>query len=124
MSHLTISSLWPVHQSPDRKGYLSESGVLFCSEIIAKLLNEGKLLPLIALDLSSVFDTVDLIILLSSLEHFLGIKGTVLKLFNTCLHNRKNCLAIAHKCSGGITTHTGDYIRRSFQLCNPSEQSL
>ena len=34
MSHLTINTLWPVHQSAYRKGYSTESGVLFCSEIM------------------------------------------------------------------------------------------
>ena len=80
MSHLTINSLLPVHQSAYRTGYSTESGILFCSEIIAKLLSEGKIVLRIALDLSSAFDTVDTISL-SILKHCLGKKGTALKFF-------------------------------------------
>ena len=97
MSHLTINTLWLVHQSAYRKGYSTESGVPFCSEIIAKLLSEGKIVLLIALDLSSAFDSVDFTILLSILERCLGIKGTVLKLFTTYLHNRKTRVVIEDK---------------------------
>ena len=67
----------------------------------------GKIVLLIALDLSSAFDTVDFTILLSILEHRLGIKGTVLKFFTTYLHNRKTRVVIENKWSGSITTHTG-----------------
>ena len=60
-----------------------------------------------ALDLSSAFDNVDFTILLSILEHCLKIKGTVLKLFTTYLHNRKIRVVIEDKWSGSIKTHTG-----------------
>ena len=48
-------------------------------------MDEGKLLVLVLLDLSAVFDTIDHDTLLHCLHHVFGIQGTVLSWFKADL---------------------------------------
>ncbi len=64
--------------------------------IIMLATDPGDSVILILLDLNSAFDTFDHKILLSRLEHFVGIQGTVLSWFKSYLTNRSFSVRLGH----------------------------
>ncbi len=65
-----------------------ESALLRVLNDILLSIDTGNSVVLLLLDLSAAFDTVDHSILISRLEHCVGIGGSVLKWFRSFLNNR------------------------------------
>ena len=61
---------------------------------ILRAVDDNKSVILLLLDLSSAFDTVDHLILLSRLSHRFGIKGNALAWFDSYLKSRKQFVQI------------------------------
>ena len=79
-SFLSSNQILETFQSGFKPLHSTESALLRVSNDILLATDAGDSVILILLDLTSAFDTVDHKTLLSRLEYFVGIQGTVLKL--------------------------------------------
>ena len=71
-------NLLPTYQSPYCKHHSTETAVLnICDEILQNA-EHNKLTGMACLDLSAAFDTVNHIILRTVIEHYFGLKDTIL----------------------------------------------
>lgn len=86
--YLHINSISDIFQSGFKPLHSTESDLLKVFNDILTTKDAGDTMALVLLDLSSAFDFVDHKILLSRLEHSIGISGTVLKWFQSYLSNR------------------------------------
>ena len=86
--YLTANELYPKFQSAYRKGHSCETALLKIVTDIQECIAQKKMVALIALDLSSAFDTIDHNILLHKLERDYGISGSVLKWMRSYLKGR------------------------------------
>lgn len=66
-------------------------------------MDSGNSAVLVLLDLTAAFDTVDHTILFSRLEHCVGIKGTVLKWFQSYLTDRSFSVHLAEHSSSAAS---------------------
>ena len=105
--HLTKNNLWPKYQSAYRKGYSTETGLLYCSHKIYSKIDSGKSLYVISLDFSAAFDTIDHQLLLTILEQKLGLTGTVKQLFESYLKSREVQVMVDGKFSDKVPVETG-----------------
>ena len=85
MSH---HRLYPVLQSAYRKHHSTETALLRVHNDILMSMNKQHVTPLVLLDQSAAFDTVNRDILLSCLQSRLGVNGTVLSWFESYLSGR------------------------------------
>uniref|UniRef100_A0A669BHY4 Reverse transcriptase domain-containing protein n=1 Tax=Oreochromis niloticus TaxID=8128 RepID=A0A669BHY4_ORENI len=87
-SFLDNNSLYEKFQSGFRARHSTETALLRVFNDLLLTVDSGRAAVLVTLDLTAAFDTVDHNILLSCLEHCVGLKGTVLKFFQSYLDNR------------------------------------
>uniref|UniRef100_A0A669DDM8 Reverse transcriptase domain-containing protein n=1 Tax=Oreochromis niloticus TaxID=8128 RepID=A0A669DDM8_ORENI len=87
-SFLDNNSLYEKFQSGFRARHSTETALLRVFNDLLLTVESGRAAVLVTLDLTAAFDTVDHNILLSRLEHCVGLKGTVLKFFQSYLDNR------------------------------------
>ena len=95
-AYLWNNNLYPNFQSAYRKDHSCETALLKIVNDIQEEIETRKLVALIALDLSSAFDTIDHSHLLHKLERHFGITGDVLKWINSYLTNRTFAVRIGH----------------------------
>ena len=67
-----------------RKNHNTTQGVLSLTELIKECLDKNKVCAALFIDLKAAFDTIDIPIMLSKLEHY-GIRNNALKLFSSYL---------------------------------------
>jgi hypothetical protein len=94
LDHMKDNNLLDEMQSAYRSGHSTETALLRVHNDIVISVDQGKGVALILLDLSAAFDTVDHEILLNFLRDYVGLDGSVLKLFQTYLANRSQCVSI------------------------------
>ncbi|XP_005749552.1 RNA-directed DNA polymerase from mobile element jockey-like, partial [Pundamilia nyererei] len=87
-SFLDHNSLYEKFQTGFRARHSTETTLLRVFNDLLLTVDSGCAAVLVTLDLTAAFDTVDHNILLSRLEHCVGLKGTVLKFFQSYLDNR------------------------------------
>ena len=83
--HCSIHSLIPNYQSAYRANYSCETALTKIVNDILWAMEHQKVTPLVAIDLSTAFDTVDHNILLSVLEKKFGVRDTCLDWFSHIL---------------------------------------
>jgi hypothetical protein len=88
VQYLTQNKLLPKFQSAYRANHSTETAVLKVMSDILLALDSGNLAMLTLLDLSAAFDSVDHKTLLMRLRISYGLEGTVIKWFESYLHNR------------------------------------
>lgn len=81
-------SIYEKFQSGFKPRHSTETALLRVLNDLLLTVDSGNSAVLVLLDLTAAFDTVDHNILLSRLEHCVGIKGTALKWFQSYLMNR------------------------------------
>uniref|UniRef100_A0A8D0A4W1 Reverse transcriptase domain-containing protein n=1 Tax=Sander lucioperca TaxID=283035 RepID=A0A8D0A4W1_SANLU len=91
---LQQNSVFEKFQSGFRSRHSTESALLRVHNDIALSVDAGNPTVLVLLDLTAAFDTVDHAVLLSRLEHCVGIRGTALKWFSSFLANRSFSIMI------------------------------
>ena len=94
LQHMQEYGMLDKMQSAYRSGHSTETALLRVQNDVVRSVDKGQGVFLILLDLSAAFDTVDHGILLSFLEHHVGVKGTALDLFRSYLTCRTQCVAI------------------------------
>ena len=96
MNYLNNSNLLSTHQSTYRRHHSTETAVTKVYSDILGAADDGKLSPLIMLDLSAAFDLVDHSIVLERLESTYGFDGLTLEWFKNYLSDR----SFNVRCSG------------------------
>ena len=86
--YLSENNLYPKCQSAYRKNHSCETALLKVVNDIQIEISNKKMVALIALDLSSAFDTIDHSLLTNKLKKDFGISNNVLKWLNSYLTNR------------------------------------
>ena len=88
-NYMTINQLHEPMQSAYRACHSTETALVLVQSDILRTLDQGGAAFLVLLDLSAAFDTIDHSILLSRMESVLGVKGSALQWFKSCLLGRK-----------------------------------
>ncbi|XP_051939816.1 uncharacterized protein LOC127612987 [Hippocampus zosterae] len=83
-----------VFQSGFKTMHSTESALLRVSNDILLANDSGDHMCLVLLDLTAAFDTVDHSILLTRLQHFVGIGGSALEWFRSYLADRTFCVSL------------------------------
>uniref|UniRef100_UPI003AAD8E98 uncharacterized protein n=1 Tax=Centroberyx gerrardi TaxID=166262 RepID=UPI003AAD8E98 len=105
-SHLDSNNLYEPFQSGFRSKHSTETALLKITNDILLSADSGFLTILILLDLSAAFDTINHSILLSRLQHSLGITGTALSWLTSYLSDRHQYISINNcKSSTAPVTH-------------------
>jgi len=76
-----------------RKGHSTTHAITALTEIVRSSLDKTEFSAAVFLDLQKAFDTVDHNILLQKLCHY-GVRGVALKVFESYLKNRSQCVVI------------------------------
>ena len=82
LDHMNANGLFNPMQSAYRVAHSTETALLRVHNDIVNSLDRGQGVFLVLLDLSAAFDTVDHKILLGFLRKYVGLDGTVSKLFS------------------------------------------
>jgi len=88
VDHADQNGLLPTRQSAYRKFHSTESAVLVVHNDIVHAIDQGQVVALVLLDLSSAFDTVDHPTLLSLLQDRFAVSDQSLSWFHSYLTNR------------------------------------
>ena len=88
--HLEDASLHDTFQSAYKKGHNTETAPARTHNDILRAIDDGECVILVLLHLSAAFDTVDLDILITRLEHRFGISGKALGCMDTVLSIRED----------------------------------
>jgi len=94
LEHMNDNNLFDPMQSAYRAGHSTETALLRVHNDIVSYVDGGQGVFLVLLDLSAAFDTVDHNVLLGFLKEFVGLGGPVLKLFETYLSGRTQCVSV------------------------------
>jgi len=105
--HVGKNTLYERVQSAYRPAHSTETALLHIQNVILQMVDKGSIAILVLLDLSAAFDTVDHNILLSRLQHRIGIAGTAHKWFKSYLTDRKQCVSINGQQSSTIGLQYG-----------------
>ena len=95
--HLNANGLVEIFQSAYKVGHSTELTLLRVQNDILRSIDDGKGVPLLMLDLSAAFDTVDRRILLQRLHDRFGIQGAVYRWFKSYLEERRPSLYLLEK---------------------------
>ena len=104
---LDKNALFPEQQSVYRKNHSTVTAVLKVMSDILLTFDEGRLILLTSLDMSSAFDTVDHATLLSRLYHTFGFDKCVLSWFSSYLSSRSQSVSAHHVMSKSIPITCG-----------------
>ena len=94
-------------QSAYREYHSTETALIKVQSDILQAIDNGELVVLVMLDLSSAFDTVDHAILLHRLENEFGIKGPALTWIKSYLTNRSQRVSIDNILSDSVILKSG-----------------
>jgi len=92
--HMTENGLHDIMQSAYKPCHSTETALLRVKNDILSAIDKKSGVFLALIDLSAAFDTVDHEILLTFLEHTIGIKGSALNWFKSYLSGRKQRISI------------------------------
>lgn len=104
---LKENNILEVFQSGFKSLHSTESALLKVFNDIYLETDSGNYVVLVLLDLTAAFDTVDHEILISRLEHWVGIKGTVLEWFRSYLEGRTLCVSNGNSESSSASLSCG-----------------
>lgn len=105
--HLTNSPNFCPHQSAYRANHSTETTLLKVVNDILTNIDEGSVVGLVGLDISSAFDTIDHTLLLNRLQSDFGLSGTLLSWFQSYLQNRTFSVRVGTSVSSPISASSG-----------------
>jgi len=91
---IMLNKLFPVKQSAYRRHHSTESAVVKVMHDIIRSIDDGKVVPLVPLDLSAAFDTVDYYIPLEVLQNRFLINDIPLSWFDSYLTDRTQSINV------------------------------
>ena len=94
LQHMKENNLLDKMQSAYKSGHSTETALLCVHNDIMMAVDKEKHVFLVLLDLSAAFDTVDHEILLLFLKEHVGLSGSVLRMFESYLQGRSQCISI------------------------------
>jgi len=103
VQHCTQNSLLPARQSAYRRHFSTETALLIVHNDIVRAVDRGDLVPLVLLDLSAAFDTVDHGCLLSVLERRFCVDGNALEWFKSYLSDRSQTFTAGQDSHGPVS---------------------
>ena len=106
MSYLTGNNLTDIHQSAYKANHSTETALLHVHDAMIRAIGEGNAVLFIMIDLSAAFDTVDLDILLCTLDS-LGVKGKAAAWLCSYLEHRRQHVVIGDAKSNPLTSKYG-----------------
>ena len=92
--HICFNELADSLQSAYRAGHSTETALVKVQADITSMLDDGGMVALIMLDLSSAFDTLDHDVMLDRLEHMFGIQGSALGWIRSYFQGRTQCVSV------------------------------
>ena len=98
-THISANNLLDDQQSAYRKSYSTETALLKLQNDILIALDQGKVVGLVAMDISAAFDTVDHERLSNCFEHDFGITGAALRWLKSYLKDRCQQVIIGNELS-------------------------
>uniref|UniRef100_A0A8C9WC19 Reverse transcriptase domain-containing protein n=1 Tax=Scleropages formosus TaxID=113540 RepID=A0A8C9WC19_SCLFO len=104
VKYLNHHNIFEKLQSGFRTGHSTETALTRVVNDIIISSDAGQISILMLLDLSAAFDTVDYTILLSRLGNLVGLRGTVLKWFESYLANREQFVLKSDDSTPSIST--------------------
>jgi hypothetical protein len=93
-AHCDNNNIRMQYQSAYRKGHSTETALTKVQNDLLKAVDSQGGAVLVLLDLSAAFDTIDHTILLRTLEHHIGVKGTALQWLHSYLSDRYQSVKI------------------------------
>uniref|UniRef100_A0A672JJR2 Reverse transcriptase domain-containing protein n=1 Tax=Salarias fasciatus TaxID=181472 RepID=A0A672JJR2_SALFA len=105
--HLNSNGIADKFQSGFRSRHSTESALLRVHNDILTALDSRSSVVLVLLDLTAAFDTVDHSILISRLQHTVGLQGAVLNWFSSYLSNRSFTVHINEFASSAAPLSSG-----------------
>ncbi len=119
-SFVESNSIFEKFQSGFRLRHSTESALLKVHNDIARFFDAKCPVILLLLDLMAAFDAVDHEVLLSRLNHVVGIRGTALQWFSSYFTNRTFSVAIRDSSSSTTTLFSGlFYFHFTYCLLDP-----
>ena len=106
-SFLNEQNILDIFQSGFKAFHSTESALLRVFNDLLVANDSGNSAILLLLDLSVAFDTIDHTILISRLEHCVGIKGTALKWFSSYLSSRSFSVRLGDTVFSPATLYCG-----------------
>ena len=103
--HIDYNKLADPLQSAYRVGHSTETALVKVQADITSMLDDGGMVVLVMLDLSSAFDTLDHDIMLDRLEHMFGIQGQALGWIRSYFQGRTQCVNVDGSKSGCVELH-------------------
>jgi hypothetical protein len=94
VDHAEQNKLFPVKQSAYRRNHNTETAVVNLMNDIICSIDDGKVVPLVLLDLSAAFDTVDHDILLEVLQNRFSVNDIALSWFRSYLTDRTQSINV------------------------------
>jgi len=91
INHCDQNGLLPARQLAYRRHHSTETAVLIVYNDIVRAVDKGQVVPLVLLDFSSAFDTVDHDCLLSVLQRRFSVDGDAMTWFRSYLADRTRC---------------------------------
>ena len=91
--HLHGSNLTEVHQSAYKSSHSTETALLKVKNDMLHVLDKGKSIKLVLLNLSSAFDTIDHDILIDRMQKEFGVTGSAINLLTSYLKDRTTRVA-------------------------------
>ena len=92
--HMSDNNLHETYQSAYKKQHSMETPLVRVQNDILRALDKRQSVILVLLDLSSAFDTVDYVVLLTRLSTYLGISGDALSWFSSYLSGRHQTVLV------------------------------
>jgi len=97
----------PARQSAYRRHHSTETAVLIVYNDIVRAVDKGQVVPLVLLDLSSAFDTVDHDCLLSVLQRRFSVDGDAMTWFRSYLADRTRTFVAGKDHHGPLPVNCG-----------------
>ncbi len=105
--HQKENNLQEQLQSADQQFHSTDTALIKVTNDILMAINQQKVVLLVLIDLSAVFDTIDYTIVLKRLSNWIGIKRNSLKWFQSYMSDRYQYVKVEGQSSRSVPLNHG-----------------